>query len=172
MQRSKRLAIVAAALAASALGAAGTAAAAPASSKVTSSAAVAPTVIEYTAADVAAVNAKLPKGWHATLAPARARVSPDIVSEGCTPGWGVQVWNSAGNCTAFGFTGTTGWIGWYVSEVLANNNYGWIQTAAGRTNFGACTDIAYNSLELLEYVHIDGWYNGGYCTNSIAITAS
>ncbi|WP_042410672.1 hypothetical protein [Streptacidiphilus carbonis] len=172
MQRSKRLAIVAAALAASTLGAAGSATAAPASSKVTSSAAVAPTVVEYTAADVAALNTKLPKGWHATLAPARARVSPDIYSEPCTGGWGVEVWNSAGNCTAFGYTGTTGWIGWYVTYISTYNNYGWIQTSDGRANFGTCTYFKYNPLKLLEYLHIDGFTNSVMCANSIAITAS
>lgn len=181
MQGSKRLAVVGAALALGALGATSTAAAATARTKAASSAAAAPTTITYTAADVAAISAHLPKGAHVKLvssAQHSSTVRPAITPEGCTPGWGVEVWDQNWNCTAYGYTGTTGYLGYYASEALTNNNYGWISfnkdlsEHSGEAMY-ACEDFEWytgtHSTALIQYIHIDGWYNAT-CGNWLVVS--
>lgn len=172
MQGTKRLAAVGAVLALGALGATSSAeAATTAHTTAASSAAAAPITITYTSADVAAITAQLPKGAHVKLVSAAqhsSTVRPAITSEPCTPGWGVEVWDQNWNCTAYGFTGTTGYLGYSASEVVTNNNEGWMSfvkdgTEHSTSRIEPCEEFEFftgdTSTALLQYIHIDDWYN-------------
>lgn len=113
-------------------------------------------------------------GTHHSAAAGKNSVAPLISTRSCSdPSWGVQVWTENwGSCTAYGFTGTTGYLGYYSAEMFTNNNYGWVSynkdlVQHTQEHFNPCTDFQWFtgqfSTAQIQYIHIDGWVPQGTC---------
>lgn len=179
MHELKRLAAVGVALALGALGATGTAAAnaAPSTVRAAAVSASTPTTKYFTLADVAAAAAHLPKGMHVMLGAAHSStIHPGIVSHNCMPGWGVEVHNAGGGCTAYGYVGTTPYLGYYATIAYTNNNYGSLTFNKDLNQYNGfstapCEVFEFNTgtytNALLQYVSISSWVGGLTCGNEL-----